>query len=365
MASPTAKSPGGPGPDAGWDGSNAEERADPGIACCRRWLDPGVAAPPGGPRLAVMGVKDNFQELEIATLGPSGGGYRRVEIQRRSKGVGAPGGLAWSPDGSLLAYSRRQRNGRRAIVVVQATGRGRPRVVPGTRGGEWPVFSPDGRSMAFARYRAEGAGENRVPTFESASVWIVDLESGARRQLTRWRNHLWQYPASFSPDGSTLLLDRVDYRRSVEDEIVALRFDGRTSGLLVGEGEEPLYSPDGRKIVFVDWRERRVWSSKRRRWVFRPTSDLSVVDADGTHRRRLTRTSPGRIEMLGSWDPSSQRIAYIQFRGFPFRRGSTGAVMEVNADGSCPHEIFSVAGVDYFSPVWQPRPGREAGRIHC
>jgi Tol biopolymer transport system component len=219
-----------------------------------------VAAPLTGPRLAVMRVNGGGGALEIATLDPSGGGYRRLVTQRLSKRFGALGSLAWSTDGSLLAYSRRQPSGHRAIVVVPATGKGRIRVVPGTRGGEWPVFSPDGHSLAFARYRVEGADGRRLPSFEGSSVWIVDLKSGLRRQLTRWRNDLWQYPSSFSPDGSTLLLSRLDFARSVESEIVALRFDGRTSGLLVGEGDEPLYSPDGRKIVFIDWRERRVWS---------------------------------------------------------------------------------------------------------
>lgn len=323
-----------------------------------------VAAPAGGPRLAVMKLRDNPLGLEIATLDPTGSGYREVVAQRVSKRFGAAGSLAWSPDGSLLAYSRRQKGGHRAIVVIPATGGRRPRVVAGTRGGEWPVFSPDGRSLAFARYRTEGSEESRFPTFESSSVWIVDLESGARRQLTRWRNQLWQYPASFSPDGSTLLLDRLDFQRSVEDEVVALRFDGRTSGLLVGEGEEPLYAPDGTRIVFVDWRERRVWSSRQGKLVFRPTSDLFIVNADGSNRRRLTRT-PRRAELLGGWDPSGERIAYTQFRGFPFRRGSTGAVMEINADGTCPREILSERGLTYLSPVWQPGPGRGAGRIRC
>jgi Tol biopolymer transport system component len=323
-----------------------------------------VAAPLQGPRLAVMRLKHAPSGLEIATLDPSGGGYRRILTQRMSKRFGALGSLAWSADGSLLAYSRRQKDGHRVIAVVPATGKGRPRVVPGTRGGEWPVFSPDGRSLAFARYRVKGRRPSGFPAYESSSVWIVGLDSGHRRQLTRWGNDLWQYPSSFSPDGSTLLLTRLDFLRSVENEIVALRFDGRTSGLLVGEGDEPLYSPDGTKIVFTDWHEQRVWSPRHGKWVFRPTSDLYVVDADGSRRRRLTHT-PSRIEMLGGWDPTGERIAYSQFRGFPFQPGSTGAVMEINADGTCPTTVLSKDGVSFFSPVWQPGAGGSAGPIAC
>lgn len=323
-----------------------------------------AAAPASGPRLAVMRVIDATRGVEVATLDPSGHDYRRVAVQRRRKPFGVFSALAWSPDGSRLAYSRPRRNGQRAIFVVPASGKGKPRVVAGTRAGEWPVFSPDGRSLAFSRYRAVGAQGRGAPTFEGSSVWIVDLESGARRRLTRWRNDLWQYPGSFSPDGSTLLLSRFDFRRSVESEIVALRFDGRTSGLLVGEGEEPLYSPDGKKIVYADWREPRVWSVRLHRWVHEPRSDLFVVDADGSHRRRLTRT-PGWSESLGGWDPSGERIVYSRFRHYPAKHRSTGTVMEVNADGTCPREILATPGVFYLSPVWQPGPDRAAGPIHC
>jgi Tol biopolymer transport system component len=323
-----------------------------------------VASSDSGPLLAVMRLKGDLKGLEIATVHPSGEGYRRVVLNHMSKRFGALGSLAWSPDGSQLAFSRPQRSGHRAIFVVPATGDGRPHLVPGTRGGEWPVFSPDGRSLAFSRYRVEGADRQGLPAFEGSSVWIVDLESGERRQLTRWQKELWQYPASFSPDGSTLLLSRLDFRRSVENEIVALRFDGRTSGLLVGEGEEPLYSPDGKKIVFIDWREPRVWSPKRHKLVYRPTSDLFVIDADGSHRRRLTRT-PHRIELLGGWDPSGSRIVYSRFRHFPGRHRSTATVMEMNADGTCAREVLSAPGVFYLSPVWQPGPGRGTGPIYC
>jgi hypothetical protein len=45
--------------------------------------------------------------------------------------------------------------------------------------------------------------------------------------------------------------------------------------------------------------------------------------------------------------------------------GFGDAVMEINADGSCPTKILSAPGVAFLSPVWQPGPGREAGPIVC
>ena len=39
--------------------------------------------------------------------------------------------------------------------------------------------------------------------------------------------------------------------------------------------------------------------------------------------------------------------------------------MQVNADGSCPREILEPSTVAIYGAVWQPGPGREAGRIPC
>jgi Tol biopolymer transport system component len=239
------------------------------------------------------------------------------------------------------------------ISIVPASG-GRPRIVPGTLGGVLPVFSPDGRSLAFTRIVRKGPHRFRWGTrwdFESASVWIVDLGTGQRRQLTRSRHNLDHYASSFSPDGTTLLTMRWDIERSQDLELVALRFDGRPSSLLVNEGAYPVYSPDGSKIALF---RQHGWTAE--------SSDLYVVDADGSHLRRLTHT-PEQDELFASWDPSGERIAYSQFR--PSKLWSYSSIMQVNADGTCPTRVTSEKGAIFIGPTWQPGPGREAGRIEC
>ncbi len=318
-----------------------------------------VAAVPDGPRLAVLKLTHGPARPEIATLGPLGEEPRRVLASAAGSALrlGPLSAPVWSPDGDQIAFSHRDGHGRSVISLVPASG-GRPQAVPGTKDGFLPVFSPDGRSLAFARTLRRGLHRYQWGSrwdFESTAVWIVDLETGVRRQLTQWRHDLEHYPSSFSPDGATLLVMRMDYReRSGDLEAVALRFDGRTSSLFIGEGWFPVYSPDGSRIALSRQTGRRE----------DPPTDLFVIDADGSYLRQLSRT-PGKFELAASWDPSGERIAYSQFRGYPFDQGSRGSIMQINADGTCEREILSAPHASFYGPVWQPGPGREAGRIDC
>lgn len=334
--------------------------------CVLGWaVGTALAAGPGGPRLAVLEFSRDSARSKIAVLGPAGGGYHRlVAPPRRGRRVGQLSVPAWSPDGSLLAFGSGV--GRHWAISVVPAGGGAPRPVPGTRGGSEPVFSPDGRSLAFARFRSERRpGRSGSDRFESASIWIVDLATGERRQLTRWREDLYQYPSSFSPDGKTLLLMRIDLERSGDVETVALRFDGRPSSLLVGEGDWPVYSPDGSQISLFRYHAYRVSKVNEQGWYrVRETSDLYVIDADGTNLRRLTHT-PKQDELLASWDPSGERLAYSVAGPRPLRPRSTSAIMEINADGSCSTRVLRKRAIVFYGVAWQPGPGREAGRIRC
>jgi Tol biopolymer transport system component len=310
--------------------------------------------------LAVVKLTGEQATFELATLGPQGGNYRRVLVAGVPKGyLGGFGVPSWSPDGAMLAFAHAGRG--QTIAVVPATG-GSPRPVPGTRGGVFPVFSPDGRSIAFTRQKAR-RNHQGYRIYESTSVWIVDLETGESRQLTRWRNHLEHVASSFSPDGTTLLVTRLDRERSGEPELVALRFDGRASGLLVGEGALPVYSPDGSKIALFRQHSRSFKIKGKSGWRrVEENLELYVINADGTRLRRLTHT-PQEDETFASWDPSGERIAYSQFQRN--RSNLPNSIMQINANGTCPTKVLSEQGVVLYGPAWQPGPGREAGRIAC
>ena len=226
--------------------------------------------------------------------------------------------------------------------------------MPTTLNGDWPVFSPDGHTMAFTRYRrrAHEAVQGKVTqrSFISAAIWLLDLDNGASRRLTPWRNGLEYFASSFSPDGSILLATRHDYRPPGKFEVVALNVSSGGFSRLPVDGLFPVYSPDGSEIAL--FRE----SGNQGK------SDLYVLDIASGALRRLTRT-PKFFDGFASWDPSGERIAFAQFpRGF-FELPSS--IVQINADGTCPVKALSAPRTAFFVPAWQPGPGRGAGRIDC
>jgi TolB protein len=331
-----------------------------------------TAAAPEGPRLAVVRVTAAAHKfkLELVTVG-QGGGHRLRLAGGGSRSRPWPfyfSPPSWSPDGESVAFSGivGSHHGdnhelRLKLFTVRADGSGL-RAIRGTRGASDPVFSPDGHTIAFTRSidRDEPTtvgGKRRKYGFSGASIWTVDLLTGAQRQLTPWRDGFSYISSSFSPDGSTLLATHMDYGLLNESEPVALQLDGSGSRRLLEDGSSPVYSPDGSEIALIRPTVEYLDSEER------SGSDLYVMNADGTNIRRLTRT-PERYEDSPSWDPSGERLAYEQFRVFGEGIGDY-AVVQVNADGSCRTKAVSAPRAFFLAPAWQPGPGREAGRIEC
>ena len=76
--------------------------------------------------------------------------------------------------------------------------------------------------------------------------------------------------------------------------------------------QAPAWSPDGRTIVFVSWRD--------------GNGEVYAMDADSSSPRNLTQ-GPAK-DVRPAWSPDGRRIAFVS------RRDGNSEVYVMNADGS-------------------------------
>jgi Tol biopolymer transport system component len=112
---------------------------------------------------------------------------------------------AWAPDGSFVAYSGPDIGTTFSVKAVTAKGEAHP--LPGltlTRGARHLALLPGGLSVVLMR------GE-----IQHKNLWLVDLQTGAERQLTNLPPDFDLRDFDISPDGREVVLEREQERSDV------------------------------------------------------------------------------------------------------------------------------------------------------
>lgn len=118
--------------------------------------------------------------------------------------IEAAEGFVISPDGRQVAWAKTVadpgENGRVSHVYLSAIdGAATRQLTRGGKGESAPRFSPDGRRLAFLAKRGEKA---------RTQVWMLSLDGGEARALTRWPMDVQDY--AWIDDGSVLFAARED-----------------------------------------------------------------------------------------------------------------------------------------------------------
>jgi Tol biopolymer transport system component len=309
---------------------------------------------PPGPRLAVLRYVSERDEL--VTVSADGGQVRWIPRARELP--------TWSDDGGEIVFSEvsgTTHHLRRYLYRANADGSDLRRI-PGTRGGLAPVLSPDGHTLAFARERMHLLNGGYACCFK-ATVWLLNRADHSERRITPWRSEVVEWPASFTPDGLTLAVQREEpMGADTRHTVLAMHLAGGRPTVLVQNATEPAFSPGGTRLaLLVTGREEKVGGGLE----VTPTH-LAVAAADGSDLRELTT---GQAEEWGpGWDPSGQRLAYLQYaasRTYKSFFGYGDSIMEINPDGTCRTKVLGYPNMIIYGVSWQPGPGREAGPISC
>jgi len=150
----------------------------------------------------------------------------------------------WSPDGRYIAFCRFMK-GEKGIYIISALG-GAERRVRSTLWREhfWSAnrlsWSPDGKLLAFSDRASD---EENTP-----SIFILTLDSLAVRRLTSPQRSRSDINPVFSPDGQTLA-----FYRGPEGVFTVPVSGGKEQRLTSGSyGWGLAWTPDGRDLVFPD-----------------------------------------------------------------------------------------------------------------
>jgi serine/threonine protein kinase len=276
---------------------------------------------------------------ELIVIPVQGGPERRLR-DIRFESIPASSWLAWTPDGAQIAFASRSPSTRRMAISLlrMADGTVRSITAPpnGGIGDASPSFSPDGRSLAFVRWSSPSTSTLLVQKVDDAMnalkepvtvrvaasapqspVWadnrrlffsdgtrILEWEAGVPAEQV-YLSDSRLVGIAIAGRGTAKPLRIVAAHRAVPPSriwTIPLRAPGVPEGppaffaRLGYTSNNPDYSPDGTRIVFVSQRS--------------GTPELWMTDADGRNPRQLTWFGVARLG-VPKWSPDNRHVAFF------------------------------------------------------
>ncbi len=289
----------------------------------------------------------------------------------------------WSPDGRWIAFLREVSTDKAALFLIPPIG-GRERMLS-TVGG-WHVghqnltWSPDSKWLAVPDMESSGAPQG---------LYLVSIESGERKRLTLASpGSAGDLSPVFSPDGKIMAFSRfvtgwasdlyllplsADF--SPQQDPKRLTFESRRTF-------SPAWTPDGHEILFVSggqhhprlWRVPASGSERPERlpfgggggYLFDPTisrqgtlafsqliSDINIwrIEIPGSNGRAgppMPLIASTFLDHTPQFSPNGARIAFASYRS------GNAEIWVCDSDGSNALQLTSFKGWDCSSPSWSP-----------
>lgn len=268
-------------------------------------------------------INENWAELYVMDI--DGTYHKMITDSVLSFGI-----ARWSPNGRWIAYEgpydyyenyqiyivKDDGTGKRLVTLWERQGM----IEPHPDGGSHPVWSPDGKKIAFSRCVNCELGGNNI------EIFIIDIDTTGGVKETRLTNNFFPDGVfDWSPDGETVLFGSIDS---------------------VGHWYTSTMKPDGtcKQRVFIDvFMTDMRFSHSGDRVAFYGSMDgnfgLYIMNRDGTNAQKILESVTPYSDYPISWSPDDTRLLL----------GKTC----ISADGSGFKDL-PILGEYIYSTDWRP-----------
>ena len=270
----------------------------------------------------------------------------------------------WSPDGQHIAFLSNC-DDQLGVYLMNPDGSALKFLASASGFNENIAWSPDSTRLA---YLAD-------ITDEQQDIHVINIDGTGERNVTNLPGIY--YDLSWSANGQRITYSFTTYGDSSWN-IYSIAVDGSDQQLLVEDASDPLWSPDGTRIVYTDDHDIFVmnadgsnkvqltddpgqdddpfWSSDSLQIGFISDRtgqyELYIMSMDGSNLRQLTTgsvtgTEQGRVG--SSWSPDGTQIVSTAFG----ESNGNDWIYVINVDGSGLTRLTDDLGMDIL-PSWQP-----------